>query len=155
MKPVKIGFLMGIGIGLMMGAAVMFAVSVSELNKNNDKDNVLQNSPVLKITDNDTNVEELEKEEVIEKKTGVQQKNYKEDEKKDNKEKEKYVEIIIPKGTSSTQVAKMLKNKGIIKDNVEFHKYLEKKNKTTKINVGTFKIKENSDYDEIIKVLTL
>lgn len=63
-------------------------------------------------------------------------------------------EILIEKGTELTKVAKQLYAADLIDDEEEFIFYVRGKELSGKINYGSYNIRNNLDYSEIIKILT-
>ena len=62
--------------------------------------------------------------------------------------------LEIASGTSSYSVAKLLEKGKVIEDAEAFDTYLCDNNYDNKINHGIFKIPENSDYEQIAKIIT-
>ncbi|HCC08284.1 MAG TPA: hypothetical protein DEP72_09040 [Clostridiales bacterium] len=152
MKTVKIGFIMGFGIGLMTVSAIMFAVAMSDLNKTeNTKIKENQKSTSVIKEDNTEVPKEIKKE--TEGETKVEQEDTSDTAKLEESEKE-IISIIIPKGSDSFAVARILYDNKLIENENNFQVYLEKQNKGTLLQYGTFNIKQGSSYDDIIKKIT-
>lgn len=66
----------------------------------------------------------------------------------DNTEKE----IVVPLGTSTTQIAKILKENNLIKNEIAFKIYV-KLNKITNFQAGTYYLKENMNLENITEML--
>lgn len=71
--------------------------------------------------------------------------------KEQNKE---IIEITIPEGINSSQLAKLLKGYKLIKDEEIFVTKFDEINKDKDIKSGSFSIDKSSDLDKIIKILT-
>ncbi len=65
-----------------------------------------------------------------------------------------YATITVSPGMSSSQVAKLLQDAGIIEDYLDFDQYLNANGYSTKIRVNTFKFKEGMTYKELAEELT-
>ena len=65
-----------------------------------------------------------------------------------------YATITVSPGMSSSQVAKLLEDAGIIEDYLDFDQYLNANGYSTKIRVNTFKFKEGMTYKELAEELT-
>jgi len=83
----------------------------------------------------------------------------KEPEDTDSQEKETPLEvqeitIEIPRGSTATGIAKILKEKGIIENQGDFIKRVEELGLGPKLRFGTFTIKSTNTIDEIIHILT-
>lgn len=139
LKTVKVGFLMGLGLGLMISSIILFIISMTELNGASIKDTKAVELPktntVIETPQNTVKIEEKKPAEV-------------------SSEEDKYVTIKIPNGSDSYSITKILFDHYLINNEKDFNKYLEKQNKSTKLSAGTFKIKLSSSYDEIIDKLT-
>ena len=64
------------------------------------------------------------------------------------------VEITVVPGEYSDKVSKKLQKAGLIDDAEHFNKYLAQKNYDNLIQPGNYEISTDSDYDEIIKIIT-
>lgn len=69
-------------------------------------------------------------------------------------EKENIIKVTVNRGATSYEVANVLFSKGLIKDKQFFLDRLESLRKSNKLQIGDFEIKENSNIDEIIQILT-
>ncbi len=69
--------------------------------------------------------------------------------------KKQTISFTIERGMDSKEVANVLVQVGLIQDANDFNKYIIKVGKASNIKAADFKIKENSSYDEIIKMITL
>ena len=63
------------------------------------------------------------------------------------------VTIRVLKGMSSDEVAKLLLDAGVIEDDRAFDRYIIRKGYAERIRIGTFQIKINATYDEIIRII--
>ena len=78
--------------------------------------------------------------------------NKKVDDKEEEKVKE--IDITIPKGAVSDDVAEILEEEGLIEDKADFHNYVKEKNMETKLKYGEYKISSDASFDEIIEILS-
>ena len=62
--------------------------------------------------------------------------------------------VKVEAGMSSDDIAKLLKEKGLIKDTEAFHKRLGELGKDDKLQIGSFELSKGLSYDDIIKILT-
>lgn len=69
-------------------------------------------------------------------------------------EEDKYIEFIVERGENSYDIARNLFAFGLIDDEEEFEALAQEKMVDRKLKYGKYKIKTNSSYDTIIKVLT-
>lgn len=71
------------------------------------------------------------------------------------KEDNKYVEaeITVTSGMSSTEVARLIQEVGIIKDYLDFDNFLNANGYSTQIRVKTTKLNSNMTYEEIAQAL--
>jgi len=153
LKTLKIGFIMGFGIGLMTVSAIMFAVAMSDLNKTEEtkiQDEKKDVSTVQEDTVERSKETTKEIPEETTKEIKVLQENKNEKAKLEQSEEE-YVAVIIPKGSDSYDVAKILYDNKLIENKNGFEVYIEKQKKSTMLRHGTFNIKKDSSYDDIIK----
>ncbi len=65
-----------------------------------------------------------------------------------------FVEINIEKGLNSGQVAKLLKDKELINDELTFINELNRQNKSNIIQYGKYSIKKGIETQELIKIIT-
>ncbi len=66
----------------------------------------------------------------------------------------KLVTFTIQKGMSSNKVSKLLQEIGLVEDAKDFNEYLIGKNKVSVIQVGTYKLPDNSTYGDIVDAIT-
>ncbi len=66
----------------------------------------------------------------------------------------KLVAFTIQKGMSSNKVSKLLQEIGLVEDAKDFNEYLIGKNKVSVIQVGTYKLPDNSTYGDIVDAIT-
>ena len=64
------------------------------------------------------------------------------------------VKFEVPKGSSASKIADLLRQAGLIDDQQEFLKVLTEKKADTKLKAGTFTIPAGSTVEEIINILT-
>ncbi len=69
-------------------------------------------------------------------------------------EQSRKIQFTIQKGMSSGKVAKLLVEKGLIKDADAFNQYIINLKKAGLIKVGSFSVSQNATYDNIIKEIT-
>ena len=176
MKKDNICFYRGFGAGIIITVMIMF-LSINYFGKDESdtiKDNentkkeetlkeIITKQGKDKIEQDQKKVDEEIKENIAEDKEKIKEEIKKEiiEELKEVAEKEKVetelvkqIEEVIIKieyGMGSNDVAKLLMEKGLISDVKDFNSYMKIKEKVRKIQVGTFKIKINSTYDEIIE----
>jgi len=176
MKKDNICFYRGFGAGIIITVMIMF-LSINYFGKDESdtiKDNentkkeetlkeIITKQGKDKIEQDQKKVDEEIKENIAEDKEKIKEEIKKEiiEELKEVAEKEKVetelvkqIEEVIIKieyGMGSNDVAKLLMKKGLISDVKDFNSYMKIKEKVRKIQVGTFKIKINSTYDEIIE----
>ncbi len=70
-----------------------------------------------------------------------------------DKSKQRDILVEIKAGFDSFEVAELLYSKGVISSKEKFESSLDAHNASTKIKIGTYKFKENDDYDYIIKTI--
>ena len=181
MKKDNICFYRGFGAGIIITVMIMFLSinyfgkdesDTIKDNENTKKEETLKEETLKeiitkqgkdKIEQDQKKVDEEIKENIAEDKEKIKEEIKKEiiEELKEVAEKEKVetelvkqIEEVIIKieyGMGSNDVAKLLMKKGLISDVKDFNSYMKIKEKVRKIQVGTFKIKINSTYDEIIE----
>ncbi|OLO28632.1 hypothetical protein BTR23_17080 [Alkalihalophilus pseudofirmus] len=102
--------------------------------------------------------EKKESESKVEEKEEEKQEEKKEEEKKEEEKKEddKPVKhkIKITSGMVSPDVAKMLKEKGLIKDEAKFVRAVESKNAAKYVQIGEHELTTGMSHNEIIQVIT-
>ncbi|MEI7838234.1 MAG: endolytic transglycosylase MltG [bacterium] len=64
------------------------------------------------------------------------------------------VVIIIPNGYSVTQIAKLLKNKGLIKSTLSFQEYIDANNLRSSLEAGTYSLSPSQGVKKIVSILT-
>lgn len=72
----------------------------------------------------------------------------------DMENKTEYVTFTITRGLSSRQVSEILYQKGLIDDVDEFNKYIIEQGKSKVIRIGTYTLPKDSDYEEILDIIT-
>ncbi len=68
---------------------------------------------------------------------------------------EKSVTVTIPDGASGEEIAKILKENGVIKNELAFRLKLKNSPYRNELKSGTFELKENMPYNDIIDVLRI
>lgn len=71
-----------------------------------------------------------------------------------SEKKTETVTIHIPSGASVTDIAKILKDQGLIENTASFYTRVEALNLAVKLKFGTFKIPVGTDVDDIIYIIT-
>jgi|GEM_PF-1925863 len=65
-----------------------------------------------------------------------------------------YETIEIPSGSTATQIATLLAEKGVISDVAAFRNLVNELQAARKFRTGKFEIREGASYEEIIQILT-
>lgn len=119
-------------------------IAISEMDKplsdNNESSNSIidtEENEIIKISETDTNTEETTKEE----QTSTQEKIT------------KIIEVKIPDRTLAPTIADILIQKNLISSKSDFLRKAQELKLDTKLKSGTFKIKENSSLETIIKII--
>ncbi len=76
------------------------------------------------------------------------------EDKADEEVKVEEVNVTIPKGAVSDDIAEILEKEGLIEDKTDFHNYVKEKNMETKLKYGEYKISSDASFDEIIEILS-
>ncbi|WP_078430025.1 endolytic transglycosylase MltG [Alkalihalobacterium alkalinitrilicum] len=97
--------------------------------------------------------EKKESESKVEEKEEEKQEEKKEEEKKEDDKPVKH-KIKITSGMVSPDVAKMLKEKGLIKDEAKFVRAVESKNAAKYVQIGEHELTTGMSHNEIIQVIT-
>lgn len=64
------------------------------------------------------------------------------------------VTVTVVRNMYSTEVARMLQDKGIVEDYLDFDSWLDQTGYSTRIRVGDFSFKKGMSYEEIATILT-
>ncbi len=64
------------------------------------------------------------------------------------------VQVVIRPGMGSEQIAKMLEEKGVVKDQREFYQVVTEMKAHTRFRTGTFTVPSGGDMREIVRILT-
>lgn len=64
------------------------------------------------------------------------------------------IKVEIPRGTTGSGIAKILKEQGLIDSTSQFISRVEELNLSPKLRFGTFTIKSNSSLDQVIAIIT-
>lgn len=64
------------------------------------------------------------------------------------------ISFTIKRGMTSVEVARLLKDVGIIEDDKAFNQYIVSKRKQSNIRTGNFSLPKNAGYDDIIDAIT-
>lgn len=84
-------------------------------------------------------------------KTETKKKDDKDDSKKEKSSKK--IKVTVKEGMVSQDVAKLLKDKGVVKDENKFVKYMEDNNISQSMQIGTFELSNDMSFDDIGKAL--
>jgi len=63
------------------------------------------------------------------------------------------VTVTITKGMSAKQICTELQNTGVVKNAEDLEKYIQGKKSTNRLLAGTFELKKNAEFDEILGVI--
>lgn len=63
------------------------------------------------------------------------------------------VTVTITKGMSASRICTELQNTGVVKNAEELEKYIQGKKSTNRLLAGTFELKKNAEFDEILEVI--
>jgi len=77
-----------------------------------------------------------------------------EDKQTDEAKEVRQISFTIERGMSSSKVAKLLEQKGLIDDAEDFNRYIISKGKASVIRVGSYTLPKGSSYNDIIKAIT-
>ncbi len=68
---------------------------------------------------------------------------------------EKPVDVEIPQGLTSAEVAKVLRDAGVIDDEKPFIDYLVSRGMSKSVRYGSYSIKKGSSYDDILELINV
>lgn len=172
MKKTKIMYLtLGLGIGIVLSSLIYSIFPKIEYMDLSDEDIIKRAEELGYVSikekiiaenekkDLEKEVEVLSKiqenqEEELNKEENQEEELNKEQEKEDDKQEKKYVEVKIFKGESLTTISKRLFKLGLIDEKDKFIYTVKEKKLDRKLEHGIFRIPLNSDYDDIISILT-
>lgn len=103
------------------------------------------------VTTEEVTTEEVTTEEATTEKATTEEATTESSKKEDNKYVE--AEITVTSGMSSTEVARLIQEVGIIKDYLDFDNFLNANGYSTQIRVKTTKLNSNMTYEEIAQAL--
>jgi len=103
------------------------------------------------VTTEEVTTEEVTTEEVTTEEATTEKATTESSKKEDNKYVE--VQITVTSGMSSTEVARLIQEAGIIKDYLDFDNFLNANGYSTQIRVKTTKLNSNMTYEEIAQAL--
>ncbi|MCR2045060.1 endolytic transglycosylase MltG [Anaerosalibacter massiliensis] len=117
-----------------------------EIESSKDKKIASRNSTSNKKSKTDVKKEE--------KKEGKKEDKKENDKNDDKSKKEELVKVSIPKGSVSENIAEILKDNGLIKDESEFMAKVKEMNLETGLKYGEYEINKSSSMEDIIKKLS-
>lgn len=135
--------MLGIGIGLVVSSMINISIGSKELTVEEIKKEAVKHNLIV-----------LSKEEIINNQTSAEDPSLSPDTEIEQPVLEEKIEVNIIADMSSESIADLLKEKGLISDTKAFLTRLKELDKEKVLKVGSFEIPKNSDYDEIIKILT-
>ena len=158
-KRQLIFILIGLGSGIVLSGILSLVLL---LNTSEYKNGIILNTTDL------TRKEDTEKNKVIEEKIDLPVKKSMNDdvveneqgndtnlpEKTENiKTNEQEVTVVIPPNKTASQTCEILEDAGVVEDATAFNEYIRSKKMTTKINEGTFILKQNMPFDVLLDKL--
>jgi hypothetical protein len=135
--------MLGIGIGLVVSSMINISIGSKELTVEEIKKEAVKHNLIV-----------LSKEEIINNQTSAEDPSLSPDTEIEQPVLEEKIEVNIIADMSSESIADLLKEKGLISDTKAFLTRLKELDKEKVLKVGSFEIPKNSDFDEIIKILT-
>lgn len=143
MKSLKVGFFMGLGLGFVISSVIMFTIAIGNMKEDVSKisNNEIKNQSMNNI--NNSIVNNNEEDEFVNKEKG-QSKEVEDDE---------YIEVNIPKGSSSKSVAQLLYDNKVIDNATKFDEYTRDRDKARKIKYGVYKIPKSATYKEVLDII--
>lgn len=152
-KKLKLSYLiLGIGIGIICTSALYsFFPKTKYIELSNDI--IIEKARELGMVLLKESIQEEPKEEEVEKIEVIEEVTEENVEEPVDIELEK-IEIIVEGGSTLTEVATQLHNKGLIEDMNKFILYVRGKKLDKSIRTGKHEIEVNSSFDEIVEALT-
>lgn len=135
--------MLGIGIGLVVSSMINISIGSKELTVEEIKKEAVKHNLIV-----------LSKEEIINNQTSAEDPSLSPDTEIEQPVLEEKIEVNIIADMSSESIADLLKEKGLISDTKAFLTRLKELDKEKVLKVGSFEIPKNSDFDEIISILT-
>lgn len=135
--------MLGIGIGLVLSSMINISVGSKALTVEEIKKEAVKHNLII-----------LTKEEILNNQPITDNTSLNPDTTSELLASEEKITVSILKGMSSESVADLLKEKGLVKDTKAFLTRLEEVGKDEVLKVGSYEIPKNSDYDDIINILT-
>ena len=135
--------MLGIGVGLVVSSMINISIGSKELTVEEIKKEAVKHNLIV-----------LSKEEILNNQSPTGDSSINPDATTEPPASEEKIAVSIINGMNSESVADLLKGRGLIKDTKAFLKRLEEVGKEESIKVGSFDIPKNSDYDDIINILT-
>lgn len=153
-------YLRGAGIGIFFTALILtiaFAFQEPKVLELSD-DEIIEKATELGMVmaTDDTVVDETTKEEdasLIEETGEADAGDETDSDEEDQDESVTYVAFTVSPGDSSNAVAYNLKTKGIIDDDADFNSYMNRLGIDSLIQAGTFYIKTDIDYEDLVALL--
>ena len=134
---------------------ILFAKS--PINNIKESNNIISDTNNPQDNNNNTNEEEPENETIDEQKKPENEDNKNNENAQPDstpeETPEEIINIVIPKGSLATNIAKILFDKGLINDKNQFLIKAQELGLDTKLKSGTFQIKSNSSLETIIKII--
>jgi hypothetical protein len=147
--------ILGIGIGIVLTNTIYIFNPKTKHIDYTDQEIIekAREMGMVKIKDNiDTTKDEISTNELKEDKIEVSIKTEEETNKSD--EKEEKIKFVINYGDTLMGIAKNLLDAGIIDDENEFIQLAKENKLNSKFRTGTYYIKPNTNYSDIMKMLT-
>ncbi|HBY20236.1 MAG: hypothetical protein A2Y24_08905 [Clostridiales bacterium GWE2_32_10] len=153
MRTVRVGFMMGLGIGLMLVSAIIFTAQMYDLNEITLESKT--NKVVEKVSpQNDTDARTKKIPDTVSK--DVSETNGTDQTDGVDETKEEIISIKISKGNDLYDVSQILYDNKLIESKYEFQDYVQKRYRGKKLNIktGVFNISNKSGFEEITKTIT-
>lgn len=144
-------FLRGVGAGILLCAVVIFAAYKTSGNSMSDKeimDKAIELGMVVTEEDNLSKV--LDKDTTEDSSTET---NTTESSTTEASNKKTKVTFEITRGMTSTAVAQILQEQGVIEDYRDFDSYLDSNGYSYRISIGTFEVTVGDSYEVIAKTI--
>lgn len=141
-KKIKLSYLLlGLGIGILV-TSTLYSIFPKTKYIDLDNDIIIEKAKDLGMVSLKESIKIRESTDTI----------------NDPKEKDitevEFIDFVVNKGDTLENIANKLFEKNLIEDIDEFIFLAEDKKLDTKLNYGTFRIKNNTSYSSIIKILT-
>ncbi len=149
-----------------LGLVEASEVDLTDSNKNNivniddllekeksEPDKTEEETAEVETTEEETTEVEATEEETAEAETAEEETVEAETAEEETVAETEEVSITIRSGMTSETVSRLLYDNGLIEDTKDFNNYLINNGYSSKIRVGTFKIPQNTSYEEIVKII--